>query len=106
MPTRARLPWRWGWKMPHTLWQLPALRERAIRQYGSVEAYAEHLADQDEAELDCDVQTYMQSYNASRERHLREVYEDGRRDEAGGTPQRRHLNQRRFALTRGLLEST
>ena len=62
--------------------ELPALRDRAIRQYGSVEAYAEHLADQDEAELDRDVQTYMQSYNASRERHLREVYEDGRRDEA------------------------
>ena len=25
--TAQRRPWRWGWKMPHTLWQLPALRE-------------------------------------------------------------------------------
>ena len=31
---------------------------------------------------------------------------DRARDEAGGAPQRRHLDQRRFALTRGLLEST
>ena len=29
---------------------------------------------------------------------------DGRRDEAGGTPQRRHLDQRRLSRTRGLLK--
>ena len=62
--------------------QLPALRERAIRQYGSVEAYAEHLAAEDEAELDSDVSMYMESYERSRAEHLREVYEENRRDES------------------------
>ena len=62
--------------------ELPALRERAIRQYGSVEAYAEHLAAEDEAELDADVAMYMESYERSRAENLRRVYEENRRDEA------------------------
>jgi len=26
VPTAARRPWAWGWKMPHMMWTLPALR--------------------------------------------------------------------------------
>mmetsp|Transcript_49310 Transcript_49310/g.81869 ORF Transcript_49310/g.81869 Transcript_49310/m.81869 type:complete len:363 (+) Transcript_49310:72-1160(+) len=26
VPIKARRPWAWGWKMPHSMWTLPALR--------------------------------------------------------------------------------
>jgi len=57
----------------------PALRDRAIADHGSLEAYANTLAAKDEAELDKSVALYADSYNNAREEHLKEIYDEGRR---------------------------
>jgi hypothetical protein len=58
----------------------PALLRSTIARHGSVEAYAAALVAEEKAELDAQVEVYANSYNASREEHLRQVYEEGRRD--------------------------
>ncbi len=59
----------------------PALRRSVESRYGSLDGYAEHLVREDEAELARQVELASESYNRAREEHLREVYEEGRRDE-------------------------
>jgi len=58
----------------------PALRASIVRRYGSVEAYADALVRDDEAEIEREVNTYVDSYNLTRARHLEEVYRGNRRD--------------------------
>jgi len=60
----------------------PALLENVVRRHGSLEAYADHLLGRDEAELQKQVDTYLESYAINRDRHLEEVYRSNRRDEA------------------------
>jgi hypothetical protein len=60
----------------------PALKASALRRYGSLEAYAAALRAEDEEALADDLATAMRSYEANRAEHLREVYEDGRREGA------------------------
>jgi len=60
--------------------QRPELRARVVRDHGSLEAYAEHLVAEDEAELAAETQRYFTSYTHDRERHLREIYREHRRD--------------------------
>ena len=69
--------------------QLPAIRAAAIREHGSLEGYAAHLAEQDEATLDARVNEILQSYNRQRDAHMAEVYQGDRRESpylAGVTP--------------------
>jgi DNA uptake protein ComE-like DNA-binding protein len=56
-----------------------ALRASIERRYGSLEAYAEHLVNEDEGEIERDLDTYTESYNMNREKRLEEVYEENRR---------------------------
>ncbi|MDF1667484.1 MAG: hypothetical protein P1V97_37430, partial [Planctomycetota bacterium] len=57
----------------------PALKATVLRRYGTLEKYADHLAREDEKELDAQVATYLESYNLNREAHLKEVYEGNKR---------------------------
>ncbi|MGE0710090.1 MAG: hypothetical protein AB7N76_31705 [Planctomycetota bacterium] len=59
--------------------QQPALRQSIERRYGSLEAYADALAKEEEEQVRAEVNTYLDSYNKTRAEHLRAVYEDGRR---------------------------
>jgi hypothetical protein len=58
----------------------PALRERAITEHGSLEAYADALVASDSADLDGDVAEFAASYDRSRNEHLAEIYDENRRD--------------------------
>jgi len=57
-----------------------ALRASVEARHGTLEAYAAHLASGDDRGLMSDLATATASYERVREDHLREVYEDGRRD--------------------------
>jgi len=57
----------------------PSLKARMIARYGSLEAYAEHLLSESEAEISKDVNTYVESFNLNRKKHLDEVYFSNRR---------------------------
>ena len=58
----------------------PALKARMVDRYGSLEAYAEHLLSESEAEISKDVNTYVESFNLNRKKHLDEVYFSNRRE--------------------------
>jgi hypothetical protein len=59
--------------------RVPSIKANVISRFGSLEAYSSHLLRKDEEELQAKVKTYLQSYEATRSDHLREVYEDNRR---------------------------
>ncbi|MGE0710453.1 MAG: amidoligase family protein [Planctomycetota bacterium] len=60
----------------------PALARNIVARYGSLDAYAAALVKDDEAAIEARVKTQLQSYEATRATHLREVYEANRRDGA------------------------
>ena len=57
----------------------PALRRNVEARYGSLEAYADARARDDEAEVAGMVEEYTNAYLRDRDAHLREVYEGERR---------------------------
>ncbi|MGE0710454.1 MAG: hypothetical protein AB7N76_09940 [Planctomycetota bacterium] len=59
--------------------KVPALKASIVRRYGSVEAYANTLVSEGEAAIEKDVNTYVDSYNLNRKKHLDEVYFSNRR---------------------------
>ena len=59
----------------------PALQESVVRRHGSLQAYADSLVARDEAAIEAEVNTYLDSYAKSRAQHLREVYESHTRGE-------------------------
>ena len=60
----------------------PALKARMVARYGSLEAYAESMLADTQKEISDQVNTYVDSYNINREKHLNEVYFDNRRSDA------------------------
>ena len=60
----------------------PALKARMIARYGSLEAYADSMLAEASKEIGDQVNTYVDSYNLNREKHLNEVYFDNRRGDA------------------------
>jgi len=63
------------------LGQNPNLAENLIKRFGSVEAYADHLTKQGNAELDAEVNELLESYEQRRRAQLEGVYRAGRRSE-------------------------
>ena len=59
--------------------KLPALRARAEREFGSIEAYTQHRAKLAEQALQAEVERVLDSYQQVRAEHLREVYQGPRR---------------------------
>lgn len=62
--------------------RLPRLKAKILADHGSLEAYAEHLVAQDEAELSETMNGYLQTFNERREEGLHDVYHANKR----GTP--------------------
>ncbi|MEZ6183616.1 MAG: hypothetical protein R3F62_01245 [Planctomycetota bacterium] len=62
--------------------RLPNLKARVLADHGTLEAYAEHLVAEDEAELITTMNGYLETYNQRREEGLEAVYESNER----GTP--------------------
>jgi hypothetical protein len=58
----------------------PALLARTIERDGSLEGYADRLVAEANAELQKQIGTYADSYNAARDTHLEEIYDANRRD--------------------------
>jgi hypothetical protein len=58
----------------------PSLRASIERRYGSLEKYSEHLTREEDKKLADDVAKYATSYTMNRERILKEIYEDNRRE--------------------------
>ncbi|MBL4848066.1 MAG: hypothetical protein JKY65_21325 [Planctomycetes bacterium] len=56
-----------------------ALKANILARHGSLEKYADHLLRRDEAEIEKQVNTYLESYRINRDKHLLEVYEANRR---------------------------
>jgi len=62
--------------------QHPALKKRMEARYGSLEAYADHLLGESEKEIETQVNTYINSFNLNRKKHLDEVYFSNKRADA------------------------
>jgi hypothetical protein len=76
----------------------PALKVRMEERYGSLEAYADHLLAESDREISRDVNTYVDSYNLNRKKHLDEVYFSNRRK----TPFLGGLQHRDWLLSGGV----
>ena len=62
--------------------QLPALRAAVERRHGSIDAYIRARTADENADIEEDLTEALRVYGRDRERHLREVYTDNRRDDA------------------------
>ncbi|MBL4847992.1 MAG: hypothetical protein JKY65_20950, partial [Planctomycetes bacterium] len=59
----------------------PALKRRMESRFGSLERYADYLLGEAEGEIGEKVNTFVDSYNMNRKKHLDEVYFSNRRSE-------------------------
>lgn len=61
--------------------KLPALRDRIIQSHGSVEAYLKSMEERGRAEIQSDLASATETYEAARRQLIQEAYQGGRRSE-------------------------